>query len=396
MPRVYPLLLLSCALMATGCSRDEPAAPAQAPRTQTARAPIGTLPLGDGAAFDLVATGQGAALIWAAPGPCAGSLRMLSLDAGGQPLGEHRPMVDGCAAATAVRGSGAQITELAAAAAAGKLGLAWVLERGGTAEVLATYGDDSARALAPPTSLAATVASAEAPDGRLAMTASDTGQLLIAYRTTPGPCEGGAGGRCAHYVARPHPDPSPGRGRGVEQREVPEPCRRMLPGGQWLAGTWFDAVCARQPRPTTTVFVIRPEISYAAAVEALPGCGPWSLSPAGARAILLGECPEGLSAHVLTPDGQGGRELRGIEREAGCRRGRPLLRLRQPEKLAEEVELRSPSSRLGPLLPPSLGGEGARAAFTGQVLVVAAPVRGGIEVRSYACTRDGRIERVDR
>ncbi|MDD9932192.1 MAG: hypothetical protein OXT09_01235 [Myxococcales bacterium] len=316
---------------------------------------------------------------------------MQRLDAGGAARGD---LVELDACAGQPQGSDG-ISEMALAAAAGRLGAAWILEAGERARLIGTHGDAAVRSLASPAPISDSVPRSRSAAGRVSMTATRAGQLLIAYRTPPGPCERGDGGRCAHYVARLHPQVAPSRGRGVELREVPEPCDVMLAGTLVQAGTWFDAVCAHKPEPVTTVFVIQPEISYAEAIEALPGCLPLGLAPTERGAVLLGRCGAQLGARTLSPDGRDDRELRAAVRAVTCRDGRPRLTLGDQDGPAAELSLTSHMSGLGLLLPPELAPAGARAVFTGESILVARAREGRLLLQRHACVAS-HLEPVDR
>lgn len=362
------------------------------PATTSEPAPAQLLPLGDIAsedAFELVATSDGAAVVWVAPGPCDASLRVQRFDAEGRRLGGAvRAGVVPCGRE---RSEGAQITELAATAAAGKLAAAWIVEDATSAVVFGSVGSDAADALAPAQRIAEASRERLAARGRLMLSASPIGQMRMAFRAPDAACVG-APGRCAKLVTQAFPV---GAERPADAREMPTPCARMLVGAHALGDTWYDAFCAVTPRATeqaalTLVYAIRPEISYAEAVPVLEGCEPLGVAPTPRGVAVLGTCEGQLRAHVVAGQGRA-LVLDGVMREAKCVASRPLLALAAADGARLEVPLDEPRDRLELLLAPGLASARARAAFTGSRLLVADVQRNRVVLRTFVCRGDALV-----
>jgi hypothetical protein len=356
-----------------------------APASAKVTAPGGSL--GQVAAFELVATSEGALLIWVPPAVCERGLRVQRLDADGnvQP-GSPTATIPACATARA-----GAVTELSAAAGGGRLGVAWILEAAGQAQVLGTHGGDAAEAFAPVLPLGAAEAGPRAPQtqrGRLWMVASESGQLRVAWHAPRVACAGEAG-TCAQLVSEAHPPAVEAAGRRTDVREIPHPCPRLLVGSVWTQGVWYDAFCAlgvttaTDQQSTTHVYAIRPEIFYAEADPVLRDCEPLGLSPSRTGAVAWGRCRDGLRAHTLAPEGR--RQLDGATRSASCEAGRPVLRVRGQSGQGDSLVLDAPRERLELWLPPELASEGGRAVFTGRRLLVAWARGDHLVVQSLRC-----------
>jgi hypothetical protein len=344
-------------------------------------------------AFDLVATSDGALLVSAEPGACAQGLSIQRFGADGRARGARSA---GPTSACRAGGTGlrspvvdGRVTEIAAAAGGGRVGVAWIVEDGSDALVFAAHGDDDGERFSPTMSLGATVPGGTVSRARLQLTASEPGQLRVGFREPDGACSAHVG-RCARYLTRPLPDPRPADGRGVEGREIPVPCKRMVAGGIWVAGTWYDGVCARTPESVTHVFAIRPEIAYAEAVPTLDRCEPLGVAPGDAFAVVWGRCDDGIAARTLSPDPARDRFVHPASRSLACDLGRPLARVRGPGGTGFDVRFDAPRARVEHYLPDDAEADSARAVWTGEALVVARPVSGArlrVEARSCVGTR---------
>lgn len=337
-------------------------------------------------AFELVGTSDGALLVWASANSCGRGLSFQHFDASGAAQGATaNGPVPACGAEAAAR-----ITEVAAATGGGRLGLVWIAEHGTSAEVFATHAADGAERFAPPVVLASTVVIGAAPRARVQLTASETGQLRVGFRQADAPCSARAG-RCARYLTRPLPDPRPADGRGVEGREIPTPCDHMVGGGVWVGGTWYDAVCARDPGAATHVFAIRPEISYAEAVRTLEDCEPLGISPGENFAMAWGRCDDGIAARTLSPEPARDKFARQVARTLTCRDGRPLARVTGAEGVGFDVAFGSPRGRVEGYLPDEFG-PAARAVWTGEALVVARPSPDdALRVEAWRCAGEALV-----
>jgi hypothetical protein len=369
--------------------RAEPARSQQAlSERKSAKAAAAGGALGQAAAFELVATSEGALLIWVPPAACERGLQVQRLDADGNVQGGSTiATIPACATAR----TGA-VTELSAAAGGGRLGVAWIMEAAGQAQVLGTYADDAADAFAPVLPLGAAQASVQTQRGRLWLVASESGQLRVAWHAPRVACAGEAGS-CAQLVSEAHPPAVDAAGRRSDVREIPQPCARLLVGSVWTQGVWYDAFCAldaTDQRSTTQVYAIRPEIFYAEADPVLRDCEPLGLSPSRAGAVAWGRCRDGLRAHTLAPEGRR-QLLEGATRHASCEAGRPVLRVRGQTGQGESLVLDAPRERLELWLPPELAGEGSRAVFTGRRLLVASARAEYLVVQRLRCEGHGLV-----
>ncbi|HEX2677741.1 MAG TPA: hypothetical protein VHM19_13910, partial [Polyangiales bacterium] len=378
-------------------SVDEPAAPvteatppvAPAPVTPTTPRMLGKI--GARGAFEIVATSEGATLIWAEPGECGRSLHVQRLDADGRKLGEATGF-DACAGEPALP-SDARILETAAAASNGKLGISWIAQAGAQAQVLGTYGPDDADTLAPVARLSPAAPEHAAERGRLQMVASPAGPIRVAFRAPEADCVGERG-RCARLVTQSLPGSAM---RVADAREMKAPCSRMLVGAYASQGNWYDAFCAleesaeHEPIATTTVYSLRPEISYAEAMPVLAGCEPLGVAPMGKGVAVLGTCSGVLRAHLVVAL-QRETILEGVTREAKCSEGRPVLRLVAADGTHGSLTLDEPRDRIELLLPPELAPAGARAAFTGRrVLIASVDTSDQLQLDALTCQGDALV-----
>lgn len=359
---------------------------AGSPRSRSSRGPIAPRDLASPAAFDLVATEDGALLVWAPPRGRGGGVRIATLDAQGSARANDAlvaPVED------------AEVLEVAAAEAGARLGIAWI-EAVGSADVRvrATYGGKSGETFAPPVDLAPSVSVAGEARGRLAIAASDDGTLALGYRTTPAACRASAG-TCARYVHTRLGDTAHAAPRGIETMEVLVPCDPLLPGAAWTSGTWYSGVCSAESGITAHVFSLRQEISYAAVIDGPVGCAPVGLVSTADGVAARMHCSDGRESIVRVGlDGRASPALLGVHFEASCDEPhRPTL-LATSGAETVGLTLSTPRSRLEVLLPPTIAPPGARAAWTGEVLIVAVPTPHDVFVHRWSCV-DGAMTRTD-
>jgi hypothetical protein len=391
-------LLLGCAAVGcrAGASKVSQAQPQQtAPHTaaQALRAP-----LAHASAFELVATSEGAVLVWAPPGACRTGLQVLRLAADGSMREPALVLPAACGG-----DADADVVELTAAAGGGRLGVAFVVEDKKQARVLGTQAADSARAFAPIMQLGAAEPSGRAERGRLELVAAEGGQMRVAWQAPRAACVGESGS-CAQLVSEPFPPALDAAGRRTDTREIPQPCQRMLVGSVWTQGVWYDAFCALSARRSasetdsaaqrvTQVYAIRPEIFYAEAEATLQDCEPLGVAPSRSGAVAWGRCSDGLRAHTLAPEGR--RQIvSAAKRSVECTDGRPVLRLHGASAAGDAFPLSAPRDRLELWLPPELASEDSRAVFTGRHLLVASPQPGGLVVHSHHCDTQGLVSEV--
>ena len=320
----------------------------------------------DASLFELVATSEGALLLWAA-GKCGQGLSLQRFDADGIPLGVTEN-VPACGSLDA----GAEVSQVAAVAVGGKLGLAWIVRSGSDAQALGSYGEDTASSLAPALPLGAAEPARVAARAQLLLSGAETGQMRVAFWAPSARCTGQPG-RCAQVISAPLPPAREAAARRSDAREVPHPCPRLLVGSAWSHGIWYDAFCAldaEDGRATTEVYAVRPEIFYAEALPTLQGCTPLGVAPSERGVLVLGACSDGLYAHALSEAHK--TVLARAERSVRCEAGRPILELRAHNGVVESYKLSGPRDRIELWLPATLAADAGRAAFTGRSLLVAA------------------------
>lgn len=338
------------------------------------------------ASFDLVATGDGAVLIFAAPLAEGGVLRAMSLDPRGVTRGRETLVADRRASASPLL-----VTEVAAASAGGRLGIAWIAqESSARAEVFTTHGGADALAFAPATSLGDSVVFPRSARGRVAMSARDDGGLTLTFRRSAGPCEA-QHGTCARYQHR-RIGRTDAPARGTDGNEVLVPCEPLLSGSVWAEGVWFSGVCSALDGARSHVFAIREEPSYAAVYDGPRGCFPVGIVALAEGAASVTRCPEGLHVARLGADGRATAATSHAVMSTLCEGGRPQLRA-SGDGAAIALALEAPQSRVEALLPAQLAPAGARAVWTGEALLVAAPQGADVFLRRYAC-RPGSTELV--
>jgi hypothetical protein len=227
---------------------------------------------------------------------------------------------------------------------------------------------------------------------RLAMAAADDGTLALYRRTPETRCVGGEG-TCAHIArtALGTDGPRADRAGGLE---VPAPCEPFVGGAIARGGTWYYALCHDEPAPTATVYALRPSIDYAAALESGEGCVPAGLAPLEGGVAALTRCGASLSAIDLDEMGRERGRFALDPRAVSCRAGRPVLRAGEGDA-ARELALGASLDHLEALLPEEVAPPGSRAIWTGEALLVAAPVAGEVSLRRYQCVRGDRFDRTD-
>lgn len=170
------------------------------------------------------------------------------------------------------------------------------------------------------------------------------------------------------------------------------PCEPLLPGSVWSDGVWFSGVCSAVDGARSHVFAIRAEPSYAAVFDGPRGCLPVGLVALPDGAASITRCAEGLQVAQLGTDGRATATTTHTVLSATCEGGRPQLRA-SGDGVTITLTLEAPQSRVEALLPARLAPEGARAVWTGEALLVAAPLGRDVFLRRYAC-RAGSVELV--
>jgi hypothetical protein len=337
------------------------------------------------AAFELVASSEGAVLSWA-PGPCSEGVRVQRFATDGEPVGEPARL-DGCGPIK----TQARIVQLSAVADGGKLGLSWVVRDEHEAHVLGSFGADTGNAFAP-TLLLGAAAPDELPGrSRLSMAGAESGQMRVSWRATDGPCSTGEQ-HCARVLTTSHPPAQEVAARGSDAREIPVPCPELLVGALWRHGVWYEAFCAVEgPRaePVTEVYAIRPEIFYAEAFPVLVGCTPLGTAPAARGVLVLGMCADGLRVHAL---GESHRDvIANAVREVRCESGRPTFTFRNGQGQSIAYKLDAPTDRIELWVSGALATSESRVAFTGRKLLVATVRDSQLNVQAWKCQGESLV-----
>ncbi len=387
------------ALALTACS-DPPAAPTPPPPPPEPPVSIAApRPVASSIAFDLVHTPGGAVLAWGTPARNGGGVRALALDPLGSPRGTEVDVVrQGAARSGSSDSAPGQIEELSITSSGTRLGLAWVVSSPSPA-AQATFSTQETEGFAPPQTLGPTVSlvpGSRAARGRIALSTRDDGALVVSHRIEDGPCseaiaaEAGAGRlECARF-ARAQLDAISAPVEAEPPMEIPAPCPSLLTGSVTAAGTWFYGICHLVPGPVTTVYAIRPAISYAAANDALPGCMPDGLVPLADGAALTAVCESGRSAAILDGTGRVTTTIGALSSDVACEGGRPVIVVpAAPAPL--RVPLLASVSRIEGLLPERVAPRGSRATWTGSALLVAAPLESEVSLRRYECREQGLV-----
>lgn len=337
------------------------------------------VPILSASTFDLVAHPGGVVLVRAVAPAERGGIRMAEYDDAGHPLRAQR-----LAAPRA-----APIVELAAAADARAVALAWVSsERGASAAHGLVFSHDAQR-VPQPVALGPAGA-APAARGRLAVSAvraAGKSRFMVLLRGRPEPCRDSPGACTGFHLM----DLAAG---GAESRRValtvPDPCPGGVAGFSAAAGRLYYGVCARgdDGSPVTTMFTIEYSPEYAQAEPLLSGCRPLGTTTIGDDVLLVADC-HGTRRAVRVGHRQApvvGVDLDAVRLE--CADARPVLRVEGDHGLY--APLGAATDGLGPLLPEHVAPAGSRAAWTGRALFVATPDRDGLFLKHFAC-RDGRL-----
>jgi hypothetical protein len=373
-----------------GCA-DPPPAPPPAPPPPPPPAPIlAPRPIATSAAVDLVASGDSAMLAWGVPSSQGGGVRFMELGPGGAPRGSEIELARRSAAAGGpAEQAPLQIIELSMAAAAGHVGVAWIVTPFDTSIVEAAYAS-SPGAFTAARELGTVDRYDSHTRGSVIVSSGADGNIWVTHRITRHACIA-TEGDCTRFT-RERLDSSGGAGRGDEPLEVAAPCEPLLPGALSVAGRSYYGVCHAGDAQATTVYVIDPAVSYAAAAEVLPGCVPVGLAPAGPNVVLRAHCPDGEAMTRITETGRTPTTVRQATFAVRCDTGRPTLTAGAGAELA--YALTASESRIEAWLPENIAPVGSRAVWTGEALLVAVPQSGEVALRRYECV-EGELLRTD-
>jgi len=233
---------------------------------------------------------------------------------------------------------------------------------------------------------------ARAGRGNLALTSRGAGALAL-VRGPREPCEDGSEEACFGFRFY-----ALSAGGAVETGlglRVPVPCDARaaqllspLPAAV-VPRTEGDqrlhyAVCTRaEQAPVLTVFSIDPERSYASARQVFSGCTPLGASYFGGQPMIVAECQGARQVARITGADEP-LELQPLD-VMGLRCGPQGARVRIG---SEWLALDRATDHLELILDSSLSPAGARAVWTGSVLLVAQVAAGKLALRRYLCAGD--------
>lgn len=373
-------------VFATACD-DQPAltppppVPLTPPRREVAAPRAVTTP----AAFDLVVGPRGPLLVYAEPATVGGAIQVVALDRTGATQGEPRPV-------SRPEGGNEPYSpdalELAAASAGGTLAVAWVERHGTLFRVLATHGSPQG-AFAPPASLGATERELSGTRGHVAVAVSPAGHVDVMARLGGVPCRERPGATSCSSVTITRLAPGPSERRGVGLL-LPLPCAQTLLGFVHASDVWHYAVCdASEGAPATTLYAVQFEPQYAHAERALEGCTGRGVVAFGGGAAVVGDCEGSRRGLWLGEAGRSRRHFEGVARVECDSEG---ARMRLPDGTSEVLS--TPRAGLAALLEDEVAPPGSRAVWSGEALLVAAPIEREVGIRRFECW-NGTFRRTD-
>jgi hypothetical protein len=308
--------------------------------------------------FDLVASAHGALLAWVAAAPS--ELHVARFDAQGNSADDGAWKTASAALADTAR-------DLLVADTATGVSAIW---REGESGVAQARGLWLAAGAAQPLDLGQAWGDAPSGRGNLALVRRGAGALAL-VRGPRESCEDGSQDVCFGF--RFHALSAAGASQTGLGLRVPVPCdarAAQLVAPAPAAGSeqrWHYAVCTRSEQaPVLTVFSIEPERSYASARQVFAGCTPLGATYFAGQPAFVAECQGSRQlARMVSSDAPfeiQRLDVRGLvcgPHGARVRLGDGWLALDQP---LDHLEL---------LLDASLTPPGARAVWTGSVLLVA-------------------------
>jgi hypothetical protein len=316
------------------------------------------------------------------PVDAGGGLQIVALDSLGAVRGpdvviaESAPTEDGPAL----------IEDVVATATGGRVGLGWIVRSGGTLRAQASISSTGVEGFSPRARLGETVALGVDPTrrGRIAIWPSGEGSVRLLHRLTPARC---GATTCARVATSELDGVSPTAATQARLMEIEAPCEPLIVGAIGRAEAFFHGTCALAPEtgaPATTIFAIDSSIApLASAPEVLAGCTPIAMAPAGGGgAIAIARCGDTIGAAEIGPRGDVVGGATDVTRVARCEEGHPVLEL---TGTSTRVVLGEPTSRIEALLPETIAPPGARAAWTGDAILVASVAARDLSVHRYQC-----------
>ncbi len=366
------LLAIVWWVLALGCDRDsaqggEPSARA----AQGLGLPVASrlelerpTQLDSATAFELIATFDGATLLWAERGS-RGAVKAQHLTSSGGLKGEPVTLVSG-------RSTAGTVTDLVAARLESGTALAWIERIGGEARASATIaGAASAQVV----DLGPAWHTQKMLRGNIALAPTGDEALVFARGPREACTEGQRDcfGFGLHRITRQGVD----NGRGLPL-SVPVPCSQQSTHVAVRDGHWYYGVCTLHDSvPVTTLFRIQFDPEYAEAEQLMPGCRPRGLFEHEHRIWLSGDCAGKPRAASVEQNPETTMDLSDVRFVCHAR---PLL-----EGTGFELRLSQPRGALQDLVHEPWVSEGARAVWAGRALLVAAQEGGQIRLTRYSC-----------
>jgi hypothetical protein len=393
----FSLLAAGLAACLAGCKGDPPPPPPPAPPPPPPPAILAPRQVTTDAAFDLIATAQGAALVWAPPAVHGGGIRLVRLNAIGGAFGEEAVVHREKTSRSGESLGPSLAIEVSAAAGGGRVVVAWLQRDPMELRIKATHGLSSALEFAPVADWGKTEAVVDARQRSVvAAAAAPDGTMSVLYRSLNSKCKNDAGAEidCASMHVRRVGTPDFER----ENRpllEVPAPCDQPIVGHLWSEGTWYYGICSKDAKgPVTTLYAIQFEPEYALAENILPGRVPFGIAPGGGGAMAVGWSGDSRDSVRFADSGRKRTEVSRMDMSAVCVDGRPALVAKVGDGSTFTLPLTEPSSRIEALLPADIIDQRARAVWTGKAILVAYPSSGEVALRRYECVA-GNLERTD-
>lgn len=356
-----------------GCKEDAPRV--VAPRPLVRPPMFAPVPVRSATTFDLVATADGALLVWASSDATQSSIRAQRLDGDGAPSGASS-VVDS-------RQTG-PVDELVAATSAGRLGVAWIESASSPPHVHTTFGGVRAEAFAPAEDLGESVTQSSGLRGRLVLAAAEDGALTLAYRIPADDCYA-RDGVCERYMHRRLGVERASDRTPMDRMEVRESCEPFLFGSVWTSGTWYSGVCSTEPEAMIPVIVVRPAISYAAPNNGPEGCTPLGIVALPDGAVAVSECGNTRVYRRINLEGRTIAQAAGPTPVARCPGGHLQLSAESDAPAQIVLTPTAPQSRIEWMLPVDMVGRQGRAVWTGATALVAREVGGALRLSSMRC-----------
>jgi len=365
--------LIACAAVCTGCDEkarvveQQPQASAKPPGSHEPSSRVLDVQanLASATAFELIATLDGAKLVWAAPGE-----RFQLFE---QPIAKDGQLKGGAIALAASDPRG-RVTDLVAAQLDRGVAVGWVEQLGSEARAGALISDG--RPTREVVDLGAAWPTGTVHRGNIALAGARDHALLF-VRGTEEPCTEGQSQCFGFGLYRLEPA-GVANARGLPL-SVPVPCSDYSTLLAIAEGRWHYGVCTlADAAPVTTLFNIQFEPEYAAAEQLLARCRPLGLFEHDGDVWLSGDCSGSRSAVRATGKQRAVYDLSGLV--FTCSAGGPRL-------VGGDFELRLGAPRAGmqTLLGPPWVPAQARAVWTGGALVVASEQAGSVRLVRYAC-----------